>query len=146
MNDGMGAYVAHMIIKTMIKHDINVKKSTIGIFGVTFKENCPDTRNSKVFDIIKELKEYGVTVRIADRHADPELVEKYYQEHLEKEEDICALDGIVVASCHREYEEVPMQQWKSYCKDKEEAIPFFDLKGRLDERKIKEYGFDYWRL
>ena len=146
MNDGMGPYVAHMIIKTMIKHDINVKKSTIGIFGVTFKENCPDTRNSKVFDIIKELKEYGVTVRISDRHADPELVEKYYQEHLEKEEDIKDLDGIVIASCHREYETVPIQKWKSLCKNKDEEIPFFDLKGRLNEKEIKEHGFDYWRL
>lgn len=146
MNDGMGAYVAHMIVKSLIRHDIVVKKSTVGIFGVTFKENCPDTRNSKVFDIVKELKEFGVTVRIADAYADPKLVEKFYGETLEQETDMTGLDCIVVASCHKTYETVPIGWWKQSCKESTEEIPFFDLKGKLDETKLRENGFDYWRL
>ena len=78
MNDGMGAYVANRVIKLMLKKGIQVLGSHIVIFGLTFKENCPDVRNTKVVDIVKALKEYNVDITIYDPWANPEAVRREY--------------------------------------------------------------------
>lgn len=103
LNDNMGIFVGNKVVKLLIKKGYTVKDSRVLVLGITFKENCPDTRNTKVIDIIKELEEFGVKVDVYDPYADPEDVKRHYNLELIPEVDLEKYDGVVVAVAHDKF-------------------------------------------
>ena len=103
INDDMGKYVAESLVKNLIKSDIAVKNARVAILGFTFKENCPDTRNTKVIDIYKELKEYGITPLVVDPAADAEEAKQLYGITFGSMEDVKDMDAVIVAVAHNEF-------------------------------------------
>ena len=127
MNDSMGNYVASEVIKTMIKKDIKIKGAEILILGITFKENCPDVRNTKVVDVIAALKEYGVTITVYDPWANPDEVKQEYGFDALKTIPKEKFDAIVLTVAHNEFKTL---NFKSFRK---EASILYDVKGTLNE-------------
>ncbi len=148
VNDSMGAYVADAAIKEMIEAGMAPKKATVVILGVTFKENCPDTRNSKVVDIINRLKEFDIQPIVTDDWADPEVAKAEYGVDLVPFEELPKADCIIVAVGHNEYRSMSMSRLKEMFKDdlKDEEKVLVDVKSlyRMDE--LKASGMRYWRL
>lgn len=148
VNDSVGAFVADAAIKEMIEAGLAPKKATIVILGITFKENCPDTRNSKVVDIIKRLKEYEINPIVTDSWADKTVAMNEYGVDLIDWDNIPKADCIIVAVGHNEYRSLSMMQLKGLYKDdlpdKEKVL--IDVKSlyRMDE--LKASGMRFWRL
>ena len=148
VNDSMGAYVADAAIKEMIEAGMAPKKATVVVLGITFKENCPDTRNSKVVDIINRLKEYGIDPIVSDRWADAEVAKHEYGVDLVPFEELPKADCVFVAVGHSEYRSMSTMQLKELFKeelpDNEKVL--IDVKSlyRIDE--LKASGMRYWRL
>ncbi|MGP1560948.1 MAG: nucleotide sugar dehydrogenase [Helicobacteraceae bacterium] len=117
INDSMGAYIASRVIKGMIKQGIDVKTSKVLTLGITFKENCPDIRNSKVIDIINELKDYGVQVFVSDPWANKDETKKVYGVELETNPDISAYDALIFAVAHREFAALKPDKRKQFVFD-----------------------------
>ncbi|MCD7712143.1 MAG: nucleotide sugar dehydrogenase, partial [Firmicutes bacterium] len=105
MNDSMGEYVAHEIIKKMVQEDINIRKANILILGITFKENCPDVRNTKVIDLIEALKEYCSNITVCDPWADKQEVKKEYNIDLYNEIPQGDYDAVVLAVTHEAFKQ-----------------------------------------
>lgn len=114
LNDSMGEYVASEVVKKMIKQGIQIKGSNILVLGITFKENCPDVRNTKVVDVIRELKEYGTNITIYDPWANPEEVEHEYGLDIETKLPNGKFDAVVLAVSHKEFEELDMSSISKY--------------------------------
>lgn len=147
INDNMGKYIAENIVKYLIKANKQVKGSKVGILGVTFKENCPDVRNSKVIDIINELKEYEIDVIVSDPLANREEVMREYGIQLSKVEDLIGLDAVVVSVAHKEYENLKLDDLKHMCiNSHNEGVILFDIKGMYDRKVVEKNNFLYWRL
>ncbi|MGO4910771.1 nucleotide sugar dehydrogenase [Leeuwenhoekiella sp. W20_SRS_FM14] len=127
LNDSMGPYVASQVVKLMAQKDIKLKNSEILILGITFKENCPDVRNTRVIDIIKDLKEYGANVSVFDPQADAHLVKKEYGFELLKELPNKRFQAIVLAVGHTEFESLDIEVLKA-----DNAV-VYDVKGFLKE-------------
>lgn len=148
VNDSMGAFVADAAIKEMIEAGMAPKKATVVILGLTFKENCPDTRNSKVVDIINRLKEYDINPIVTDSWADAEVAKHEYGVELTAWEDVPKADCVIVAVGHNEYRSMSMMQLKELFKDelKDEEKVLVDVKSlyRMDE--LKASGMRFWRL
>lgn len=144
INDNMGRFVARNTIKTMIAKGIDVSKSTIGILGITFKENCPDIRNSKVIDIIRELQDYGVNVVVADPHADSADVQHEYNLPLSPINAQNQVDALVVAVSHTEYRNLNAQQLREMVKGPSPVI--VDVKCIQPRAALEAVGFHVWRL
>lgn len=148
VNDSMGAFVADAAIKEMIEAGMAPKKATVVILGITFKENCPDTRNSKVVDIINRLKEFEIEPIVCDSWADAEVAKHEYNVELVDFEQMPKADCIIVAVGHKEYRSMSMKQLKKMFKDNlaDEEKVLIDVKSlyRLDE--LKASGMRYWRL
>ena len=148
VNDSMGAFVADAAVRQMIEAGKAPKKAKVIIFGITFKENCPDTRNSKVNDIIQRLGEYGVEALVTDPWADPEIAKREYGVDLIPFEDVKDADCVIVAVGHTEFRSLPMTTLKSFFKqelpDSEKVL--LDVKSlyRMDE--LKASGMRFWRL
>ena len=148
VNDSMGAYVADAAIKQMIEAGLAPKKATVVILGITFKENCPDTRNSKVVDIINRLKEYDINPVVTDSWADVEVAKHEYGVDLVPFDQIPKADCVIVAVGHNEFRSMSMLQikdlFKSELKDDEKVL--IDVKSlyRMDE--LKASGMRFWRL
>lgn len=145
INDGMGQYVANNLIKLLAKTNESIRNSRVGILGFTFKENCPDARNSKVFDIVTGLREYGIEPIVFDPIADKEDVKKHYKIELSEEENMANLDAIIVAVAHKEFKRISPIQMKNMC-SKAIQIPLVDVKGVLNKGIFEKEGFVYWRL
>ncbi len=128
LNDGMGGYVVSQLIKRMVQTGIDVGAARVLILGLTFKENCPDLRNTRVVDIIEELQSYGVDVDVHDPHADADAAKAEYGLSLTQQPDQGAYDGVVLAVAHREYREMDPEQFRSYGKEKS---VLFDVKSCL---------------
>ena len=148
VNDSMGAFVADAAIKEMIEAGMAPKKATVVILGLTFKENCPDTRNSKVVDIINRLKEYEINAVVTDDWADVAVAKEEYGVDVVPFDQIPKADCIIVAVGHNEYRSMSMMQIKELFKD---SIPdaekvLIDVKSlyRMDE--LKASGMRFWRL
>lgn len=124
INDGMGAYVAGRLVKAMLKRRIHVDGSRVLVMGLTFKENCPDLRNSRVIDVIEELRSFGVRVDVADPWADPAEAEREYGVELTKPVPD-TYDGIILAVSHDEFRQMGAARVRSFARN--EAV-FFDLK------------------
>lgn len=147
INDGMGKFVADAIIKKLISANKIVKKSKVVILGVTFKENCPDIRNSKVIDIIKSLNEYGVNPYVTDPQADVEEARKEYNIDLVDFNDIDDADCVVFSVAHNEFSHMSTQQIEKLFKScpVEEKI-IIDVKSILNKDLFEGLGYEYWRL
>lgn len=147
VNDSMGAFVADAAIKQMIEAGLAPKKATVVIWGITFKENCPDTRNSKVVDIINRLKEYDITPIVADSWADAEVAKHEYSVDLVPFDELPKADCIIVAVGHNEFRSMSMMQIKEKFKDvPDDEKVLLDVKSlyRMDE--LKASGMRFWRL
>ena len=148
VNDSMGAFVADAAIKQLIEAGKAPKSAKVYIFGITFKENCPDTRNSKVYDIIKRLEEYEIVPLVTDPWADPEIAKREYGVDLIPFEEVKDADCIIVAVGHKEFRSLPIYDVKKYFRqditDSEKV--FLDVKSlyRMDE--LKASGMRFWRL
>ena len=144
INDDMGRYVAENCVKSLIAADKGVKQAAVAILGFTFKENCPDTRNTKIMDIIQELKEYGIHQVVADPAADLREAQQLYGICLAQAEDIRQMDAVILAVAHKEFED-----WKRSDFDRLFGCGkkvLLDVKGILDRKEFEEAGYDYWRL
>jgi UDP-N-acetyl-D-galactosamine dehydrogenase len=134
MNDGMGAYVANQVVKLMLKKGIQVLDSEVLILGFTFKENCPDVRNTKVIDIVKELRDYDVKVTIYDPWANPAEVKHEYGVTVLNELPEKKFDGVVLAVAHDEFKQLdlsPVVNGKSVVFDVKGVLELVMIDGRL---------------
>ena len=127
MNDGMGEYIASEVVKLMISKDVKVKNSKILVLGITFKENCPDIRNTKVVDVIKELESYGLKVVVYDPYANPEEVKDEYNIHIVNEMPTEKFDGIVLAVAHDKFKGINLDKLTN------EPSVIYDVKGVLEK-------------
>lgn len=146
INDDMGKYVAENLVKNLIKADIPVKSANVAILGFTFKENCPDTRNTKVIDIYKELKEYGITAVVADDNADADEAKRLYGITFTPMKDIKNCDAVILAVAHESYKQLGMDDLAALYADNGKAKVLTDLKGVLDRKAYENAGYLYWRL
>lgn len=147
VNDSMGAYVADAAVRKMIEAGQAPKKSNVVILGLTFKENCPDTRNSKVDDIIKSLKGYGITPTVVDPWASERDAMNEYGVTLAPLESIKEADCIIVAVAHNEFKAMKLDDIKKLFKnvpDNEKVM--IDVKGLYDVKELKNSGMNWWRL
>lgn len=147
VNDSMGAFVADAAIKQMIEAGLAPKKATVVILGITFKENCPDTRNSKVVDIIDHLKEYDINPVVADPWADVAVAKHEYGVDLVGLEELPKADCVIVAVGHNEFRAMSMMQVKELfkeCPDDEKVLVDVKSLYRMDE--LKASGMRFWRL
>ncbi len=146
INNGMGAFVADAIIKQLILADKNVKRAKIAILGITFKENCPDIRNSKVRDIIDRLLEFGVTPIVSDPEADPHEVFEEYGIALTPMEDIAGMDCVVFAVAHDFYRNMTSTELSSLYDGNDDERVLIDVKGVFEKPSLQDDGYRVWRL
>lgn len=145
INDGMGKFVVENLVKKLIAADISVKNSKVAILGFTFKEDCPDTRNTKVIDIVNELAEYGVTPQIVDPVADSDEAKHEYSLEFDSIDDINDVDAIIVAVNHEEFKGMNKETLDKFYKQSNTKKVIFDIKGILDKSEF-EKDYIYWRL
>ncbi len=168
INDDMGKYVAESTVKKMIKANKQINGAKVAIFGVTFKENCPDVRNTKVVDVIRELEEYGIDVKVVDPQADKEDLWHEYRINLLEVEEIKEVDAVIFAVPHDEFKAIQLEDVKamfgttgyvnsevmsevaatSECGigiDRKDCV-LIDIKGMFNRQEAEDTGFVYWRL
>lgn len=144
INDDMGRYIAENIVKGLIKQDKTIKNSKVAILGFTFKENCQDTRNTKVIDIIRELEEYGVKVTVIDDIADAQEARRLYGIDIIKLEDMHKSDAIAVCVQHDIFKNLTCKWFDDFYLSSQKLL--FDLKGIYDKKQFMDNGYYYWRL
>lgn len=145
-NDGMGKFVAEKTVKKLISTGRMVKDAHVLVMGLTFKEDCPDLRNSKVEDIINELKDYGVFVSVVDPLADKDEAMEEYGVTLSKLEEVENVDGVILAVAHKEYRELDLKELKSLYKLDIVNPILVDVKGILNKEEVKNLGYKFWRM
>lgn len=166
INDDMGKYVAEQTVKMLIKADKQIKGSKVAIFGVTFKENCPDVRNTKIVDVINELREYGIEIKVVDPVADKEDLWKVYRINPCTIDDIQDMDALIFAVSHKEFKSIKLEDiQKMYGTIGENYLDFvdevavasetvtvddnkvlIDIKGMFDKKEVENMNYLYWRL
>lgn len=147
INDDMGKYVAEQVVKKLIVAELPVRGAKVGILGFTFKENCPDTRNTKIIDIVKELNEYGIYPLIADPSADASEAEKLYSVKFCDISEIKDCDAVILAVAHTQFANLMMEQVDAMFKEQENSKKVLaDIKGLLDRKEYEAAGYRYWRL
>lgn len=147
INDDMGKYVVENVIKKLFKAGVSVSDAKIAILGFTFKENCPDTRNTRVIDIVTELAEYDLRPIIVDPQADKEEAFQEYGIRFNTMEDVKNMDAVILAVGHNEFINLKPNEIKSMFKEDDNGSPvLFDLKGILDRKQYEGLGYNYWRL
>ncbi|MBE5921837.1 MAG: nucleotide sugar dehydrogenase [Lachnospiraceae bacterium] len=144
INDDMGKYVAENVVKNLITADKAVKNAKVAVLGFTFKEDCPDTRNTKIIDIVNELGEYGIHPVIADPEADAEEAERLYGMKFVDMSTIKEMDAVILAVAHAKFKDLTMENMdKMFGKGQKVLL---DLKGVLDRKAYEAAGYSYWRL
>lgn len=147
INDDMGKYVAENVVKNLIKANISVKQAQVAILGFTFKENCPDTRNTKIIDIVKELQEYGINPIITDPIADAKEAKQLYGVKFVPIDEVQEMDAVIIAVAHKKFIELPMEKIDALFKNTgNENKVVIEVKGILDKQKVISAGYNYWRL
>jgi len=147
INDDMGKYVAEQTVKKLISVQTPVRNAKVGILGFTFKENCPDTRNTKIIDIVKELGEYGICPIVADPVADSGEAKRLYNIDFYSVDDIKDCDAVILAVSHDEFAKFTMQKINSMFKDiVNNKKVLVDIKGVLNRKEYENAGYKYWRL
>ncbi|MFR3499195.1 MAG: nucleotide sugar dehydrogenase [Paraclostridium bifermentans] len=168
INDGMGKYIGEATVKNLIKANKQVKGARVAVLGMTFKEDCPDVRNSKVIDIINELREYGINVFVTDPIADKNEIKEEYGVELAKFEDLKDMDAVIVAVGHKQYLDMDLDLIKKlYSENRfehnngqvvnevavtkeyennEEKLVLVDVKGIFNKEEAEKKNYLYWRL
>ncbi len=147
VNDGMGDFVTDAAVKEMIRAGQAPSKSKVVIMGITFKENCPDIRNSKVEDIINRLKEYDITPVVIDPWADVDEVMREYGVELAEAGEISDADCVIIAVAHNEFKAMPLSEINKIFKDTENKNKVLvDVKSMIDKKAAQNAGYRYWRL
>jgi UDP-N-acetyl-D-glucosamine/UDP-N-acetyl-D-galactosamine dehydrogenase len=144
INDNMARYVARNVIRLMLKNEINVARSTVGVMGLTFKENCPDIRNSKVVDLINELRSWNVNVVITDPWANADEVKCEYGFSLGTVDQNSPVDSLIVAVGHNEYRSLAPRQLRQFCRTEKPVLA--DVKALYNRHDAIEAGFSIFRL
>jgi UDP-N-acetyl-D-galactosamine dehydrogenase len=146
INDDMGKYIAESCVKNLIANDIAVKNAKVAILGFTFKENCPDTRNTKIIDIYNELGEYGITPVVVDPEADADEAKRLYGIDFDSLDAVKDMDAVIVAVAHKEFESYKPDDIAKFFNAKHKTKVFMDLKGIYDMNEYKAPEYSYWRL
>ena len=147
INDDMGKYVAESVVKNLIKADVSIKNAKVAILGFTFKENCPDTRNTKIIDIYNELKEYGITAEIADPAADADEAKRLYGIAFVDMASIKDCDAVILAVAHEQFKDLAAADFDKMFKAGDNSTKVLvDIKGLLDRKAYEAAGYNYWRL
>ena len=147
INDDMGKYVAEQTVKQLIAADKPIKTARIGVLGITFKEDCPDARNSKVNDILKELREYGIAPIVCDPVADAADAKRFYGVELVPITELNGLDCLIIAVAHKEFKALSNDELTRMFKDEDNGKKVIvDVKGTRNRKEMTELGFRYWRL
>ena len=144
INDDMGKYVAENLVKNLIKADKGVKNAKVAILGFTFKDNCPDTRNTRIIDIVNELREYGVVPVIADPVADSDEARHLYGVEFVDINSISGMDAVILAVAHDEFATLTVEDMDKFFANYDKVL--LDLKGLLDRKTFEGAGYNYWRL
>lgn len=144
INDGMGKFVAETCVKRLIEGDRRVKGARVGILGFTFKENVPDIRNTRVVDIVRELKEYGITPLVHDPEADPDEARHEYGQELLPLSALTRLDALILAVAHESFRSLTPDAIAAMFEG--QPVSLMDIKGFWDKRTLREAGIDLWRL
>jgi len=144
INDGMGKHTAERTVKMLIGAGKQVRGARVAILGITFKEDVPDLRNTKVVDIIRELKDYGVNVLVSDPLADPDEARKYYGVELLPLDQIKDVDAVIIAVMHRVYKKEGLKGIAGRCVDSNALV--VDVKGCFSPAEAQKAGVTYWRL
>lgn len=147
INDDMGKYVAESTVKNLIKADVSIKNAKVAILGFTFKENCPDTRNTKIIDIYNELKEYGIAAKIADPTADADEAKRLYGIEFVDISEIKDCDAVILAVAHEQFKGLTQADFDKMFKDADNSEKvLIDIKGLLNRKEYENAGYNYWRL
>ncbi len=147
INDGMGRYVAENTVKKLISAGANVRDAKVAILGFTFKENCPDTRNTRVIDIVDELREYGIAPVIADPVADCDEAKHHYGVDFVDINSVKDMDAVIIAVGHTEFTKLTADDINAFFKNADNSSKVLvDVKGILDRKNYSEAGYQYWRL
>jgi len=144
INDDMGKYCAENCVKNLIAADKSVRNARVAILGFTFKENCPDTRNTKIIDIVNELKEYGIIPVIADPQADADEARSLYGVEFVDMADVKNMDAVILAVAHTEFSHFSTEKMDLFFGSGKKVL--LDLKGLLSRREYEAAGYRYWRL
>ncbi len=144
INDNMARYAARNVIKLMLRNGIDVARSTVGVLGITFKENCPDIRNSKVVDLVRELQAWGIKVVISDPWADAAEVNHEYGLRLDSIDSRHPVDALVVAVGHAQFRQASQEELRTLCRGEQPVLA--DLKCLYDRHAAKRAGFTVFRL
>lgn len=147
INDDMGKYVTENVVKNLIKADKTVKGARVAILGFTFKEDCPDTRNTRVIDIVNELKEYSIEPMIVDPVADKEEACEEYGIQMNDMSEVKDMDAIILAVSHEVFRNMELSQLQSFFKDESNNKKvIIDVKSLLNREEVAHMGYNYWRL
>ena len=144
INDDMGKYVAENVVKNLIKSDKSVKNAKVAILGFTFKENCPDTRNTKIIDIVNELKEYGIEPVVADPVADAAEAKRLYGVEFADIDSIRNMDAIILAVAHERFSGFSIEEMNRFFGNGRKIL--IDIKGIMNRKQYEDEGYCYWRL
>lgn len=144
INDDMGKYVAENCVKSLIAVDKTVKEAKVAILGFTFKEDCPDTRNTKVIDIVKELREYGIEPVIADPQADAKEAKMLYGIEFVDMSAVKGMDAVILAVAHKQFTDLEMKDMDGLFGVGKKIL--LDIKGMFGRRDYEAAGYSYWRL
>lgn len=145
VNDGMGKFVAERTVKMFAKLGKSTYNARVAVLGVTFKENVPDLRNTRVVDIIKELEEYGIEVLAHDALAEPKEAKNEYGLDLKEMESVAEVDAVIVAVIHDDYKKLGLSKIAGLCKKGDHPL-VVDVKGAFSPAEAEEMGIEYWRL
>ena len=140
----MGKYCAENCVKILIAADKSVKGAKVAILGFTFKENCPDTRNTKIIDIVRELREYGITPVIADPEADAAEAKRLYGVEFADMSTIRGMDAVILAVAHAAFSNFAINEMDKFFGTGKKVL--LDLKGLLNRKEYEAAGYRYWRL
>ena len=143
INDNMGRFVVEKTVKMMIKSSQNIKNARVGVLGLTFKEDCPDLRNTRVIDIVSELEDFGAEIRVHDPVADTEEARNYYGVDLRPWEDMTDLGALIIAVPHQQYRGMAVSDFIACLNAKGCLV---DVKSMLDAHAVHQAGINFWRL
>ena len=144
INDDMARYAAKSIIKKMLQTGVDVARSSVVVLGLTFKENCPDIRNSKVVDLIRELESWSVKVKVVDPRANPDEAKSEYGINLVNFETLTGMSAIIVSVGHAEFRDMDIEDFRTICISNKPV--FGDLKSIYDKDNLSNAGFEVFRL
>ncbi len=144
INDDMGKYVAENCVKNLIAANKDVKNAKVAILGFTFKENCPDTRNTKVIDIVRELEQYNISSFVSDPQADKEEARQLYEVEFIDMDAVRNMDAVILAVAHDEFKILDINDMNRFFKRGIKVL--LDIKGILNRKEYEDEGYHYWRL